>query len=197
MNAVATLAMEAPDWVVAEMPPGYQTRIAEIQRLSEELQGMSKYAQLLWAIGADLREPVRDAFAALKYDAELMEAPDSAVAVRLDGQRRLLLHLSAEESAIDRKSDEIEHVFRLLQQNAGERDRVLLVVNNDRMHPPADRPQSISPEALKLLQRMGVNCISGPMIFRLWSLGSHNSERARKLVTQMHEQDGGVITFSV
>ena len=94
MHAVEPLVADAPDWVVAEMPPGYQTRIAEIRRLSEELEGMSRFARLLWAIGPDLRESVRDVFDALKFEAELTNTADGApVAVQLDGRHRLLLHV--------------------------------------------------------------------------------------------------------
>ncbi len=195
MHALA-VAIDTPEWVVAEMPPGYQTRIAEIQRLSEELQGMSRYAQLLWSIGEDLREPVRGAFATLKFEAALMEAPaESAVAVTLDGQRRLLLHVSSAEETLDRRSAEIEHAFHLLHQVAGERDRVVLVTNNDRMHPPGERQDAISPEALRLLERMGVNCVTGPTLFKIWILGNQSVERARRFVDLIHDQDGGTITF--
>jgi hypothetical protein len=157
---------------------------------------MSRFAQLLWAIGSDLREPVREAFTALKFDTELVETPQPAVAVRLDGQRRLLLHVSSVEGPIDKKSAEIEQAFRLLHQVAGERDRVVLVVNNDRMHPPASRPESITPDAMRLLQRMGINCVAAPTLFRLWTVASHNVDRARKFVNQLHEQDGGTVTLS-
>ena len=96
MNARAKLAVDIPDWVIAEMPPGYQNRVAEIRRLTEELKDMDRFSRLLWTIGPELRESVRDVFAALKFDAELMNGPaESVVAVGLDVNRRLLLHVSA------------------------------------------------------------------------------------------------------
>ena len=35
-----------PNWLPAEMPPGYNTRMLEIQRLSEELRMMGQFGQL-------------------------------------------------------------------------------------------------------------------------------------------------------
>jgi hypothetical protein len=198
MNALAQVAaIDAPDWVVAEMPPGYQNRVAEIRRLSEELQDMSRFARLLWAIGPELRDSVRDVFTALKLDVTLMDAPsDLAMAVKLDAKRHLLLHVSAAEGAIDKKSAEIAQVFKMLHEVAGEHDRVVLVANGDRMRQPADRPAPLSPEALKMLQRLGANCVTAPTLFRLWSLSGQDTDRARKYVERLHEQDGGMFTLT-
>ena len=195
MNARAQLA-DPPAWVAAEMPPGYQNRLAEIRRLSEELQDMDRYGRLLWAIGPTLRESVRDVFTALKLDVELMEgSADSAIAVKLDIKRRLLLHVSATEGAVDKKSPEIAHVFRMLHEVAGDSDRVVLVVNGDRMNQPTERPEPVTAEALKLLQRMGANCVTAPTLFKLWGLAVQDPERARKFVGRLHEQDGGIFAL--
>ena len=198
MNALAQVAaaVDTPDWVVAEMPPGYQNRVAEIRRLSEELQEMSRFARLLWSIGPEMRDSVRDVFSSLKYDVTLMDAPSElALAVKLDSQRHLLLHVSGAEGMIDKKSNEVAQVFRMIHEIAGEHDRVVLVTNGDRMHQPSERPEQVSAEALKLLQRMGVNCVAAPTIFKLWSLSGQELERARKFVGRLHEQDGGVFVL--
>jgi hypothetical protein len=197
MHAFAqTAVMDVPDWVVAEMPPGYQNRIAEIRRLSEELEEMSRFARLLWAIGPELRESVRDVFSALKFEAALMDAPsEQALAVRLDAKRHLLLHVSSTEGTIDKKSAEIGQVFRMLHEVAGEHDRVVLVVNGDRMQQPADRTEYLAPEALRMLQRLGANCMTAPTLFKLWSLSGQEPDRARKYVERLYEQDGG--TFNL
>jgi hypothetical protein len=197
MNALAQVAaIDTPDWVVAEMPPGYQNRVAEIRRLSEELQEMSRFAKLLWAIGPELRESVRDVFTALKFEVTLMDAPsDLALAVKLDGKRHLLLLVSATENTIDKKSAEIAQVFKMLHEVAGEHDRVVLVTNGDRLHQPADRAEPLSPEALKMLQRLGANSVTAPTLFKLWSLSGQDADRARKYVERLHEQDGGGFTL--
>lgn len=197
MQALAQAAViDAPDWVVAEMPPGYQNRVAEIRRLSEELHEMSRFARLLWAIGPELRESVRDVFTALKFDATLMDAPsDQALAVRLDAKRHLLLHVSATEGTIDKKSPEIAQVFRMLHEVAGEHDRVVLVVNGDRMQQPSDRPDYLAPDALRMIQRLGANCVTAPTLFKLWTLSGPEPDRARKFVERLYDQDGG--TFNL
>jgi hypothetical protein len=195
MNAHARLVADPPDWVVAEMPPGYQNRVAEIRRLSEELQDMDRFARLLWAIGPPLRESVRDVFVALKLDVDLESHGDSAVSVKLDGKRRLLLHVSATEGTVDKKSAEVAQVFRMLHEVAGDQDRVVLVANGDRLNQPTDRSEPVAPDALKLLQRMGANCISAPTLFKLWGLSVQDPERGRKFVGRLHEQDGGMFAL--
>jgi hypothetical protein len=192
MHVTAPLGADAPDWVLAEMPPGYQTRVTEIQRLSTELQHMHGFGRLLWAVGRDLEEAVRDAFTALKFDVSVVEASTkSAVAVQIDSERRLLLYASTAEGTIDKKSPEVGHVFNVLHQVASEHDRVILVTNGNRMSPPAERPESIAPAAVTLLQRMGVNSVTAPTLFRMWMLAVQDIEGARRFAVRMHEQDGG------
>ena len=41
------------------MPPGYQTRLGEIERLSADLDAMDRIGRVLWESG----EPLRDAVA--------------------------------------------------------------------------------------------------------------------------------------
>ena len=38
----------APEWLAAEMPPGYQTRLLEIERLSGDLRTMDAVARVLF-----------------------------------------------------------------------------------------------------------------------------------------------------
>src|SRR3954468_22580215 len=86
------VAHPGPDWVVAEMPPGYETRLSEIQRLIADLNEMNRFARLLTELGPRLAESARAVFAAMKFETELVEGPaDALVAVRLDGKRRLLV----------------------------------------------------------------------------------------------------------
>jgi hypothetical protein len=197
MSATAQVAVvDVPDWVVAEMPPGYQNRMAEIRRLTEELQDMNRFARLLWAIGPALRESVRDVIGTLKFDVEPTNGMgDAAIFVKLDGKRRLLMHVSATENTIDKKSAEIAQVFRMLHEFAGEDDRVVLVANGDRMNQPSGRAEPLNAEALRLLQRMGANCVTAPTIFKLWGLAVQDLDRARKYTARLHEQDGGMFAL--
>ena len=185
-----------PGWVVREMPPGYQNRVAEIQRLTADLQGMARFGRLLWEVGPALAEAVADMFAALKFDVQTM-ATDSApvVVVPLQGTRRLLCHVSAEESPIQKKGADLARVFQVLQEVATESDRVVLVVNSDPGTPPPERDGSITPDALSFLRRMGVSHVQAPTLFALWTLALQDPDRARAQIERLHAQDGG--TFDI
>ena len=111
------------------MPPGYQTRFAEIQRLSEELQGIDRIARLIWETGPTLQEAVRDAFTSLKFDVEFTPETAPQVIVKLDGKRRLLLHVRSADGAIDKKTPELSQAFQSLQETSGSDDRVVLAAN--------------------------------------------------------------------
>ena len=191
MHALVTAAVDAPDWVLAEMPSGYQNRVVEIRRLSAELEDMGRFGRLLWAIGPELRTSVIEFFGALRLGTEPV-GPNGAVAVALESQRRLLVHISSAESTIDKQSTEVAQVFAMIHQMAGEHDRVVLVTNGDRMQAPANRAPHVAPDALKLLQRLGANVVAAPTLFKLWTVAGTNPDQARRLVTRMHEQDGGL-----
>ena len=119
----------APDWVAAEMPPGYHNRLAEIQRLSDDLRAMDPFGRLLWGAGPGLTEAVRDAFLALKFEATPMPSAAPGLAVKLDAGR-LLLHVAPSGAIIKKRSPELAHVFQMLQESAEDGDRVVLVANS-------------------------------------------------------------------
>src|SRR5512137_843920 len=79
----------APDWMVAEMPPGYQTRLLEIERLSADLQAMDGIGCVLWETGEALRDAVGTLFTDLKCEVDPTPGETGAIAVRLGGSRRL------------------------------------------------------------------------------------------------------------
>src|SRR5262245_29721420 len=76
MATKTTPVAATPDWLVAEMPAGYQTRFAEVQRLSAEMHAMDRMARLLWEIGPPLHEAVRDTFASLKFEVDAAAGDD-------------------------------------------------------------------------------------------------------------------------
>jgi hypothetical protein len=181
-----------PDWVTAEMPPGYHNRLAEIQRLSEDLQVMDPFGRLLWASGTPLVEAVRDAFLAIRFEAALIPGPaSSGVLVKLDAGR-LLLHVAPDAGIIRKKSPQLAHVFQMLHESAEDADRVVLVANSDPSTRPADRTEAIEPEAVSFLRRMGANFLASPTIFSLWRLWLNDQERARDYVVRLYAQDGGI-----
>src|SRR5512137_142642 len=77
----------APDWMVAEMPPGYQTRLLEIERLSTDLQAMDGIGCVLWEKDDALRAAVGKLFAALKCEVDPAPGDAGALAVGLNGSR--------------------------------------------------------------------------------------------------------------
>jgi hypothetical protein len=174
------------------MPPGYQNRLVEIQQLMGDLEAMDRFGRLLWEVGPGLNEAVRDVFEALKFETELIPGPAASdIRVRLDGKRRLLLHVSATEGTIQRKTTELAHVFQLLHESAEDADRVVLVANSDPQTRPADRTEFLQPDAQTFLRRMGANFLTAPTLFRLWTLSLEDQGRARDYAERLHAQDGG------
>jgi hypothetical protein len=181
-----------PDWVVAEMPPGYQNRVTEIQRLTNDLKEMGRFGRLLCEVGTGLAEAVRDVFTSLKFKAEVM--PDSTgtrVAVRLDGPGRLLLPVSASEQPIQKKSPDVAHVFQMLHEVAEEHDRVILVTNCEPGRRPSDRSEAVSSEALTFLNGMGAGHVSSATLFALWKLSLQEPDRARDQIARLHAHGRG------
>jgi hypothetical protein len=193
-----TRALQRPDWVAAEMPPGYRNRLEELQRLSRELEELGRFGSLLCTVGSELSEAVRDTLVALELDA--VTAPgqhDSSIIVNLDAQRRLLLHVSASDQVVQRRSQDLAHVFQIIHEQAGTGDRVVLIANHSPTVPPAQRGDGVDAEALSLLKRLGANYLAGPTLFALWSLSLQDRPRARATFDRIHAQDGGVFVMPV
>lgn len=198
MGAIAeTLAQTAPPWVTAEMPPGYQNRMAEIERLVADLEAMGRFGRLLWQVGPSLAETACDAFKTLKFDSHVAGQPsDSIVVVALDGTRRLLLLVSPTREPVQKKGAELAQAFQLLHEVAGDADRVVLVLNTEPETRPADRGQAMTPDAATLLRRMGVSYLNGATIFGLWKMSLEDPSRARTHVERLFAQDGGLFELS-
>jgi hypothetical protein len=191
------VAHPGPDWVVGEMPAGYQNRLSEIQRLIAELHGMGRFARLLYEAGPALAESVRDAFAALKFETELLQGSSAAgVLAALDRKRRLLLVASDATATIEKRSPDVGAVFHMLQDVAGDSDRVALVTNVDAERRPADRSAQLAPDALAFLTRMGASHVTGPTLFNLWKLSLENVDRARAQVERLHAEAPGTFELS-
>ena len=189
------MAETAPDWLLPEMPPGYRNRVLEIQRISEELRGMERFGHLLWKVGDELADAVRDTFATMEFDSQFVQASRDCIGVRLDVHRRLLVRASAADGTLQKKSGEVARVFQMLHEVAEPSDRVVLVTNGHAATKPADRQDDLGAEALELLRRMGANILPGPTLFALWTLWLQDAERARSYVERLHEQDGGLFVL--
>jgi hypothetical protein len=185
---------QTPDWMAAEMPPGYQTRLLELQRLSTDLDAMDRIGRVLWETGEPLRDAVTAVFEALRCEVEV--APDTAwpIRVKLGESRRLLLLVSGAAGPIEKTNQELVSAFQAVQF-AAQNDRVVFVVNNDPMTPPPERPDPFLPDALGVLQRMGVDVVTTATLFKLWRLWLEDQQKARKVLDRLHAQDGGPLVI--
>jgi hypothetical protein len=185
---------KAPEWLRAEMPPGYQTRLWEIERLSVDLHAMDRIGRVLWEAGEPLRDAVDALFNALKCDVDATLGSTGPLMVKLGESRRLLLVVSGSASPIKKTDEELAQAFRAVQF-ASANDRVVFVANNDPATPPADRPDPVLPDALDVLQRMSVNVVTTSTLFRLWRLWHEDQQKAQKALDRLHTQDGGLFVI--
>ena len=185
---------QAPEWVVAEMPPGYQTRLIEIQRLSADLRAMDSIGRVLWETGEPLRDAVGAVFGALKCEVDATAGTAGPIAVKLGESGRLLVVVSGAAGPIQKTNEELAQAFQAVQFAAVD-DRVVLVVNNDPATPPAERPDPVLPDALDVLLRMGVVVVTTATLFRLWRLSLEDEQKARKVLERLHAQDGGLFVI--
>jgi hypothetical protein len=181
---------KAPEWMAAEMPPGYQTRLLELQRLSTDLDAMDRIGHVLWETGEPLRDAVTALFEALKCEVDVTSGTVGPITVKLGDSRRLLLMISAAAGPIEKTNQELAQAFQAVQF-AAQSDRVVFVVNNDPTTPPTDRPDPFLPGALGVLQRMGVDVLTTATLFKLWRLWLEDQQKARKALERLHAQDGG------
>ncbi len=192
MDATATTVDLGPDWLTAEMPPGYRNRMAEVQRLLAELREMGRLSRLLCEVGEPLRDLLQDVFVSLKFPTEAIDDLDApALAVRLDGGRRILMSVALEDDPIEKRSREIACLFQLLHERAEDADRVTLVTNVDSASPPASRRAAVTADALAFLQRMGGTHVGGPALFDIWKLSLQEPARAREQVQRLYAQESG------
>ena len=111
--------------------------------------------------------------------------------MKLDESHRLLLVVSDSASPMQKTDEGLARAFRAVQF-ASANDRVVLVAGNDPATPPADRPDPALPDALGVLQRMGVAVVPTSTLFRLWRLWYEDQPKAQKYLERLHAQDGGL-----
>jgi hypothetical protein len=184
----------APEWLNAEMPPGYQTRLWEIERLSADLDAMDRVGRVLWETGEPLRDAVGALFGALKCEVDATPGSSGPIVVKLGESRRLLLVVSGSVSPIKKTDQELAQAFRAVQVASAD-DRVVFVANNDPATPPAGRPDPVLPDALGVLQRMGVAVVTTATLFRLWRLWYEDQPKARRILERLLAEEGGLFTI--
>jgi hypothetical protein len=188
----------SPVWLVAEMPQQYRDAAATVARLTADMDGMNAIGRLLWQTGLPLNDAVRDVFVACGYGAELTERGATYdVTVILDDRRRLLLEVTGIEGNIQKKSPKIGQLFQTTQEIATEHDRVILAANTFRISPVLERKDDhITPDALKLVKRMGANFVTTANLFGVWKAFLIEPELARQHIEKLHALDGGVFELT-
>jgi hypothetical protein len=181
---------QAPEWVADEMPPGYRTRLVEIERLSGDLREMDRIGCVLWETGEPLRDAVSAVFGALRCEVDGASGAAGPIVVKLGEARRLLLVVSGAASQVEKTHEDLVRAFQALQF-AGAGDRVVFVTSNDPATPPADRPDPLSPDARDMLENMGVDIVTTATLFRLWRLAFEDERKARTALEHLHAQNGG------
>jgi hypothetical protein len=180
--------------MIPELPPAYGELAGKIAALRAEARKYEQIAGVLWQVGRPLAVSVRDLFSALQYEATLSEnGGEPGVHVQLGGGRRLLVEVAGTPEAIDRKSPPISALLRILQDDVGDQDRLVLALNAWCDLPLDQRRQDpITPDALRLIQRLRANVVATSTLFGLWKYSFTDLEAARKSVIRLFSHDGGI-----
>jgi hypothetical protein len=151
-------------------------------------------AGALWQRGPALVAAVRELFAALQYGTET--APESAnyhIRVDLEEGRHLLVEVVDGDAPLDRRSPQIAKILRTLQEDAGERDRVILASNLFSDLPLTNRPEEhVAPDAMRLIQGLRANIVPTSTLFGIWKSSLEDLAEARKRVMTIYTMDGGI-----
>ena len=193
--AAATTGSDAqPPWVAEELPVEYAELARQIAALREQAQRFEGVAGVIWRTGPDLTAALRDLFAALEFETELV-APGGNYDLRVDleGGRRLLVEVVSSPEPIDRRSSYIARILRALQEDAGEKDRVVLAGNIFPELPVGTRRQDpVTVEAMRLIQGLGANFVPTSALFGVWKSSLQDVAQARKSILKLYSMDGGI-----
>lgn len=193
ISSVTDALTTTPDWVIPELPQAYGEIATKMAALRDEAQKYEKMAAVLWQTGRPLADGVAAIFSHLQYEvAPSDDASSYRMRVNLGGDRFLIVQVAGASEAIDRKSPAITELLRVLQEEASEKDRLVLALNSWRDLPvDARKKEHITPEALKLIQRVGANVVTTATLFGIWKYSLTNVEAARKSVMNLYSLDGG------
>jgi hypothetical protein len=155
---------------------------------------MEGIAAVLWQTGSALTSAVADLFMALGFETELTEyGSTSDLRVNLSDGRRLLINVVSERQGLDRKSPHIARILKVLQDEANEKDRVVLVANiGFDQALSARRTDPVSVEAARLIQGLGANFVPTSSLFGIWKASLTDASQARSSVQRLHSMDGGI-----
>lgn len=184
---------EPPSWAVSELPEPYREVLTRIAELRAEARRYEDVTGILWRVGQPLADGIRGVFSALQFDTVLHESDSGwQLHVQIDPQRRLLVQVAGAADAVDRKSPAITEMMRLLQETATDHDRLVLAANAWCDTPLDKRQEPLTPDALRVVHRLGANVVSSATLFGMWKYSFSDLEAARKTVLKLHSQDGGI-----
>jgi len=183
-----------PAWITAELPEQYAELARQMAALKEQARAYEGVAGVLWQRGSALTSAVRDLFVALGFEAELAEyGAHCDMRVNLGNSRRLLVEVISENQTVDRRSPHISRILKVLQEDAGERDRVVLAANIfPDLAPPARRGDAVAPDALRLIQGLGANLVPTSALFGIWKQSLQDPQQARTSIMNLYAMDGGI-----
>jgi hypothetical protein len=181
-----------PPWLKAELPPQYAELANKIAAIQAEARKYEDIAGVVWQTDKPLVTAVRNLFTAMRFEAEVKEGASYDVSVQVETGRRLLIVVAASKESIQRKSPQIGQILRVLQEDAGPHDRVVLAANAFCETPVPSRQDPVAPDGLRLIQGMGANFVATPTLLGLWKYSLTDLESAKKSILRLHAQDGGI-----
>jgi hypothetical protein len=183
-----------PEWVVEELPPAYAEIARQIQALREEAVTYEGVAGVLWQTGSALTSAVAQLFTALQFETQAVDSGSNFdLTVNLESERRLLVVVVGGGEGIDRRSPHLAQILRALQEDAGERDRVVLAANLFADTPVTSRPPDpVTVDAMRLIQGLGANFVPTSTLFGIWKRSLQDRAQARKSVLNLYAMDGGI-----
>jgi len=192
--AMASSGAETPDWVTQELPEQYAEIARQIAGLKEQSRAYEGIAAVLWQTGSALTSAVADLFMSLGFETELAEYGSTCdLRVNLSDGRRLLIDVVSERQGLDRKSPHIARLLKVLQDEGGEKDRVVLAANIGFDQALSDRRgEPVSVEAMRLIQGLGANFVPTSALFGIWKASLSDALQARNSVMRLHSMDGGI-----
>jgi hypothetical protein len=192
--AMADPGNGAPSWLIPELPDQYADIARQIADLREQARAFEVVAGVLWQTGPALIESVCDLFGVLDFATVRMPSEANYdVCVDLGNERRLLIDVVSEPQTLDRRSPHIARILKVLQQEAGEKDRVLLAANVFPTVPPsARRGEPVTPDAMRLIQGLGANFVPTSALFGIWKSSLADMTQARNRVMNIFAMDGGI-----
>jgi hypothetical protein len=184
---------DPPAWLFSALPQRFMDLQEQISKLNAERDGFLRIGELLWQTGQPLNEAVANFFNQMGHGATLTaERATYDVTVDLGESRRLLIEVTGIEGSIQKKSPKIGQLFQTSQEEATDTDRVILAANVNRTKSASERSNlpAITPDALRLVSRLGANFVTTQTLYDIWKIGLHDRSLAQSHIMNLHRTEG-------